>query len=80
MLGNSSWVTMYELTADDMAIVADMYRLSQSQLEYVKAGSVPGNGLMRVGGNIVPFDGQIPKESRLYQLMTTKAGEWNKIN
>lgn len=80
MLGNSSWVTMYELTADDMVIVADMYRLSQSQLEYVKAGSVPGNGLMRVGGNIVPFDGQIPKESRLYQLMTTKAGEWNKIN
>lgn len=76
MLGNSSWVTMYELTSDDMNSAADMYGLSESQLEYVKAGSIPGNGLMRIGGNIVPFDGQFPKDNILYTLMTTKAGEW----
>lgn len=77
MLGNSSCVTMYQLTADDINIVSDMYGLSEKQLKHVSATSEAGNGLMRVGGNIIPFNGRIPKTNILYNLMTTKAGEWN---
>lgn len=76
MLGNSTCVTMYQLTPDDIDIVADMYKLSAKQLEYVSATTKPGNGLIKVGGNVVPFNGRFPKGNILYDLMTTKPGEW----
>lgn len=77
MLGNSTCVTLYQLSADDIAIVSEMYSLSEEQLKYVSAYAKPGNGLMRIGGSIVPFDGQFPSDNKLYKLMTTKPGEWN---
>lgn len=77
MLGNSTCVTLYQLSPDDIGIVSEMYSLSEEELKYVSAYAKPGNGLMKIGGNIVPFDGQFPKENKLYDLMTTKPGEWN---
>lgn len=77
MLGNSPFVTLYQLTAEDIHIVSEKYKLSAKQLEYVSASAKPGNGLVKVGHNIVPFDGQWPKGNMLYDLMTTKPGEWN---
>lgn len=76
MLGNSTCVTMYQLTPEDIDIVADMYKLSAKQLEYVSATTKAGNGLIKVGGNVVPFNGRFPKGNILYDLMTTKPGEW----
>ena len=76
MLGNSSFVTLYQLTPTDIDIVADIYNLSAKQLKYVSETAVAGNGLMRIGGNIIPFNGQFPKDNELYNLMSTKAGEW----
>lgn len=76
MLGNSTCVTLYQLTADDIKIVSDMYNLSEEQLKFVSETTLPGNGLMRIGGSIVPFDGQWPKNNALYKLMTTKPDEW----
>ena len=35
----------------------------------------PGIGLIKVGGGIVPFINELPKDTALYQLMTTKPGE-----
>lgn len=76
MLGNSAFVTLYQLTPTDIDIVSDIYQLSSKQLKYVSETAIPGNGLMRIGGNIIPFNGQFPKDNELYKLMTTKAGEW----
>lgn len=39
--------------------------------EHVKAGS----GLIRCSGNLVPFENTFPRNTKLYQLMTTKPGE-----
>lgn len=77
MLGNSTCVTMYQLAPNDIEIVADLYHLSAEQLKYVSDTVKPGNGLMKIGGSIVPFNGKFPKDNELYRLMTTKAGEWN---
>lgn len=77
MLGNSTCVTLYQLSAEDMRLVAEMYKLSEEQLKFVSETALPGNGLMRIGGNIVPFNGQWPKGNALYDLMTTKPSEWS---
>ena len=48
--------------------------ISDNQLGYitnVKAGS----GLIRCSGNLVPFENTFPRNTKLYQLMTTKPGE-----
>ncbi|MBQ9227596.1 MAG: ATP-binding protein [Eubacterium sp.] len=76
MFGNSPCVTLYQLTPDDVAIVADTYNLSEKQLEFVSANAQPGTGLVKVGANMVPFDSRIPKTNILYSLLTTSAGEW----
>ena len=34
-----------------------------------------GHGLIKVGGAIVPFANELPKNTELYRLMTTKPGE-----
>ena len=35
----------------------------------------PGCGLIKYGGSLVPFVNRFPKDTRLYQLMTTRPGE-----
>lgn len=34
-----------------------------------------GHGLLKVGGAIVPFINELPKDTELYRLMTTRPGE-----
>lgn len=34
-----------------------------------------GHGLVKIGGALVPFVNRVPKDTRLYELMTTKPGE-----
>ena len=34
-----------------------------------------GHGLIKVGGAIVPFSNELPKNTELYRLMSTKPGE-----
>ena len=34
-----------------------------------------GEGLLKVGRNIVPFENHFPPDLELYKLMTTKPGE-----
>ena len=35
----------------------------------------PGSGLIFFGNTIIPFKDRFPKDSKLYQLMTTKPQE-----
>ena len=34
-----------------------------------------GHGLVKIGASMVPFVNKVPKETKLYQLITTKPGE-----
>ena len=34
-----------------------------------------GHGLIKVGGAIVPFANELPKNTELYRLMSTRPGE-----
>ena len=45
-----------------------------TQMDYV-SDAPAGHGLIKVGGAIVPFVNEFPKDTSLYWLMTTKPGE-----
>ena len=74
MLANSEFLVMLNQASTDREELARLLNISDNQLGYitnVKAGS----GLIRCSGNLVPFENTFPRNTKLYQLMTTKPGE-----
>ena len=70
MLENSEFLVMLNQSATDRAELAKLLNISNNQLGYVT--NVPaGCGLIRCAGNIVPFANSFPKDTKLYQMMTT---------
>ena len=51
-----------------------LLNISDLQLSYITNVDA-GHGLIQVGSNLVPFANKFPKNTKLYQLMTTKPGE-----
>ena len=74
MVANSEIITMLSQSEEDQAVLMDLLKLSNEQLSYIQ-NAEPGCGLIKYGGLLVPFDNQIPKDSELYALMTTRPGE-----
>lgn len=71
MLSNSEFVLMLSQAPRDQEKLADLLHISEQQMKYIRNAKA-GNGLLRVGKNIVPFINQFPKDTELYRLMTTK--------
>lgn len=40
-----------------------------------KTYAKPGSGLIKIGGTLIPFENDIPKDTEIYRLLTTKPGE-----
>ena len=74
MLGNSEFLILLNQSASDRVELARLLNISDAQLGYITNAGV-GKGLIRCAGNIVPFESSFPKDSKLYQLMTTKLSE-----
>ncbi len=67
---NSDFVYMLNQAAGDREILADKLHISDQQLQFVtNAGQ--GQGLIFFGNVILPFKDQFPKDTVMYQLMTT---------
>ena len=74
MLANSEFLVLLNQSATDREELAKLLNISDTQLGYIT--NVPaGCGLIRCAGSIVPFTNSFPKNTRLYQLMTTKPDE-----
>ena len=58
----------------DEAKLANIINISDEQMSYIIDVS-PGCGLIKVGSALVPFENKFPKNTKLYQLMSTKPGE-----
>ena len=74
MLANSEFLVMLNQASTDREELARLLNISDNQLGYitnVKAGS----GLIRCSGNLVPFENTFPRNTKLYQLMTTKLSD-----
>ena len=74
MLSNSEFIVMLNQAAPDRERLAQLLNISNEQMSYI-TNSDPGCGLIKYGGSLVPFVNRFPKNTKLYQLMTTKAGE-----
>ena len=74
MLANSEFLMMFNQAATDREDLSRLLGTSAAQMDYV-SNAPPGQGLIKVGGSIVPFVNEFPKDTSLYKLMTTKPGE-----
>lgn len=67
-------MVMQKNNMHDREILARKLKISQPQLKYV-TNSNAGEGLLFFGNTIVPFLDKFPKDTILYQKMTTKPEE-----
>jgi hypothetical protein len=74
MLSNSEFVVMLNQAASDRAKLSKLLNISNEQMSYVTNADA-GCGLIKYGSALVPFINRFPKNTKLYQLMTTKPGE-----
>ena len=74
MLSNSEFIVMLNQAASDRGQLAKLLNISNEQMSYI-TNADPGCGLIKYGGSLVPFMNRFPKDTKLYQLMTTKPGE-----
>lgn len=76
MLSNSDFIVMLNQSPVDRQALAELLKISDSQLAYV-TNSEPGEGLMYTGGTIIPFINEFPQNTQLYRMMSTKVEEIN---
>ena len=74
MLANSELIVMLNQASTDRLELAKLLNISELQMGYIT--NVPaGHGLIKVGSSLIPFENNYPKDTELYNLMTTKPGE-----
>ena len=74
MLSNSEFIVMLNQAATDRIELAKLLNISNEQLSYITNVDA-GHGLLKVGSSLVPFENKFPKDTKLYELMTSKFGE-----
>lgn len=74
MLSNSEFIVMLNQVASDRGQLAKLLNISNEQMSYI-TNADPGCGLIKYGGALVPFVNRFPRDTKLYELMTTRPGE-----
>lgn len=60
--------------AADREVLGEMFSISEQEMRYI-TDSGPGRGLLKVGTKLIPFVLELPPDTELYKLMTTKLAE-----
>ena len=74
MLANSELVIMLNQAATDREQLAALMGISEQQMSYI-TNVEAGHGLAKIGGALVPFVNNFPKDTQLYRLMSTNPNE-----
>ncbi len=74
VINNTSFVYMLNLSLMDRNVLQEILHLSKGDMEYV-TNVESGHGLIYTGGQCLPFEDEFPKNTSLYKIMSTKAGE-----
>ncbi len=75
MLANSEFLILLNQSSTDREELARLLNISDNQLSYITNVGA-GHGLIRCSGNIVPFENMFPKNTKLFELMSTSAGDF----
>lgn len=70
MLANSEFIVMLNQASTDRIELAKLLNISDLQMSYITNVDA-GHGLIKVGSSLVPFANKFPRNTKLYQLMTT---------
>ena len=65
---------MLNQAASDREKLGKLLNISNEQMSYITNADT-GCGLIKYGSALVPFVNRFPKNTKLYELMTTKPGE-----
>ena len=74
MLANSEFIVMLNQASTDRVELAKLLNISELQMDYITNVDA-GQGLIKVGSSLVPFENRWPKTGKLYGLMTTRLSE-----
>lgn len=74
MLSNSEFIVMLNQAAQDREKLSRLLNISNEQMSYITNADA-GCGLIKYGSALVPFVNRFPKDTKLYELMTTRPGE-----
>ena len=75
MLANSEFLILLNQSSTDREELARLLNISDNQLSYITNVGA-GHGLIRCSGNLVPFENIFPKNTKLFELMSTSAGDF----
>jgi hypothetical protein len=74
LVSNSELVVMLNQAASDREKLGKLLNISPEQMSYITNADA-GCGLIKYGSALVPFVNRFPKNTKLYELMTTTPGE-----
>ena len=74
MLSNSEFIVMLNQAASDREKLGKLLNISNEQMSFITNADA-GCGLIKYGSALVPFVNRFPKNTKLYELMTTRPGE-----
>ena len=74
IVSTSELIVMLNQAPLDREQLADLLDISKNQQEFI-TNAKSGSGLLKAGSILIPFENDIPKDSKIYQLLTTKFGE-----
>lgn len=76
MLSNSEFLVLLNQSSLDAQSLSDLLQISDAQVKYM-TGALAGEGLLKIGKNIIPFKNNYPKNNS-YKLMDTSANKAKK--
>ena len=74
VINNSSLVMLLSQAPLNRRQLSDMFGLSPTEEKYISSGK-PGMGILSINNNIIPFNDDYPKHTKLYKIMSTKPDE-----
>ena len=76
MIANSEVLIILNQSPTDRARLKKELNFAENELSYI-TNAEAGTGLIKAKNSIIPFSNQFPKDTELYNLMTTKLDEIN---
>ena len=74
MLQNCNFIQVLGQAAPDRENIKNLLNLSKANMEYI-TNSPPGQGLIYTGKNVIPFGETVPKNTKIYKLLTSNPKE-----
>jgi len=74
MLSNSELLVLLNQSPPDREILGKLLMLNSTEMDVIADADV-GSGLIKIEGDIIPFEDEFPKETELYHMMTTRPME-----